>query len=47
MLNIENIIADLAVRAEIDVRIFSGGRDHCLELDLLKSTLAGSSLLGL
>ena len=40
-------VSDLAVRTEVDVRIFTAGWTHVVKLDLLQGTLTGSSLLGL
>ena len=40
-------VSDLAVRTEVDVRIFTAGRTHVVKLDLLQGTLTGSSLFGL
>jgi len=39
-------ISNLAVRAEINIWILTAGRTHIIQLDLFKSTLTGSGLLG-
>ena len=41
----ENLIADLAIRPEVDVRVFAGRRPDIIELNLLQSTLAARCLL--
>ena len=42
----KHFVSNLAVRTEIDVRIFPAGRFDLVKLDLFKSFLSGSSLLG-
>ena len=39
-------VSDLAVRTEVDVRIFTAGRTHVVKLDLFQGTLSGCSLFG-
>ena len=47
MLHGQNLVADLAERTEINVRILTAGRTDVVQLNLLKGPLTGSGLLGL
>ena len=47
ILDLQYFISDLAVRAEIDVRIFTAGRTDVIQLDFFQCTLSGGCLLGL
>ena len=46
VLDHEHLIPNLAVRAEVDVRIFAAGRFNLVKLDFFKCTLSGSCLFG-
>ena len=47
MLHGQDLVANLAERAEINVRILAAGRTDVVQLNLLKGALTGSGLLGL
>ena len=42
----QNFIADLTVRTEVDIWVFTAGRTDLVELNLFQGTLSGSRLLG-
>ena len=44
--NGQDFIADLTVRTEVNIRVFTAGRTDLVELNLFQGTLSGSRLLG-
>ena len=43
----KDFVSNLTVWTEVDVWVFTAGWTHVIKLDLLQSTLTGSSLFGL